>query len=168
MPDRIPLLKAADMKHMPPGGRLIEATAALQRMLGGHRAPTGATAGTKHASSAESKSGARIGRFPFSATNSSLLPTIPDELSGFLDRISNRGLQIASGQTISIDADPGASCFAGWRAVSGRYVQQPCREPTLQTLCAEQLPPGRACSARRHAARLYAVARGLRCRHMHE
>jgi poly(hydroxyalkanoate) depolymerase family esterase len=98
MPDRIPLLKAADMKHMPPSGRLIEATAALQRMLGGHRAPTGATAGTKHALSAASKSGARIGRFPFSATTSSLQSTMPEELSGVLDRISNRGFQFPAGR----------------------------------------------------------------------
>jgi poly(hydroxyalkanoate) depolymerase family esterase len=91
-------LKAADMKHMPPGGRLIEATAALQRMLGGHQAPTVATAGTKHALGARSTSGARIGRFPFSATNSSLQSTIPEELSGFLERISNRGFQLPAGR----------------------------------------------------------------------
>ena len=90
-------MKATDMKHMLPSGRLIGATEALQRMLGAHRAPTGATAGTKHALSAESKSGARIGQFPFSATNSTLQPTIREELSGFLDRISNRSFQLPAG-----------------------------------------------------------------------
>lgn len=83
---------------MPPSGRLMEATAALQRMLGGHRAPTGASAGTNHATSAESASRARLRRFQFSAANSSLRSTIPEELNGFLDRISNRGSQLPAGR----------------------------------------------------------------------
>ena len=137
--------------------------------LEAHRAPTGATAGTKHALSAESKLAPGLADLLFSATN---MYTAANDTRG-AERLSGSDQQpqfsIASGHTISIDADPGASCFAGWRAVSG-YAGRSATRPqlTLQTLCAEQLPPGRSRSAHRHAARLYAVTGRLRCWHMHE
>ena len=98
-------------------GRLTEATAALQRLLGGHAAPGSAdaqarrgpptiegvaeTAGTAQAKSPPqaglAASSAGVGRLPFGLVDGTTQPAMPEALRGFLDQVSHSGLQMPGG-----------------------------------------------------------------------
>jgi len=102
-------------------GRLTEATAALQRMLGGQGAPgmasgsmtpptqrreaptidgvaeTTGTRETTPAPSAGPGSGTGAGRRPLAAGQGMTQPAIPEALRSFLDQVSPGGLQLPGG-----------------------------------------------------------------------
>ena len=124
MPDRIPKQKATDMINALPSdlleatrltsaGRLTEATAALQRMLGGQWTPSMPPAGSpppvidgevmrtsdvNPASQTGPVSRAGVGRLPLAVPEHAGQQFMPDALRGFLDQISRDGFQLPGGE----------------------------------------------------------------------
>ena len=152
-------------------GRLIEATALLQRMLRGETAPdmSFGSAGD-NALAGRSRQSLTPRRRPLTGriVRSSARPRPP----GRTGSVCYALCPTASG--VAPRSDPGLTPPAGSTPdivpAGGKFIEVPIttrRKPDLQALHSQPLS-GAGTSSRRHASRLHPVAGRFRCRHPHE